>query len=79
MVMMMSPIKCIARTRKERARRMMTTNMPTGKLPYFDMTNFAKWKHLMRAYLVGLYPAFGRLCAMDLSHPLTPRIQPWKK
>ena len=29
MVMMMSPIKCIARrTRKERARRMMTTNMP---------------------------------------------------
>ena len=27
MVMMMSPTKCIARTRKERARRMTTTNM----------------------------------------------------
>jgi hypothetical protein len=24
-------------------------NMPTGKLPHFDGTNFAKWKHLMRA------------------------------
>ena len=25
-------------------------NVPTGKLPHFDGTNFAKWKHLMRAY-----------------------------
>ena len=27
-----------------------------GKLSCFDGTNFAKWKHLMRAYLVGLHP-----------------------
>jgi transposase len=31
-------------------------NVPTNKLPHFDRTNFAKWKHLMKAYLVGLHP-----------------------
>ena len=31
-------------------------NVPTGKLPHFDGTNFAKWEHLMRAYLIGLHP-----------------------
>ena len=31
-------------------------NVPVGKLPHFDGTNFAKWKHLMRAYLIGLHP-----------------------
>jgi hypothetical protein len=31
-------------------------NVPTGKLPHFDGTNFAKWKHLIRAYLIGLRP-----------------------
>ena len=31
-------------------------NVPAGKLPHFDGTNFAKWKHLMRAYLIGLHP-----------------------
>ena len=31
-------------------------NVPVGKLPHFDGTNFAKWKHLMSAYLVGLHP-----------------------
>ena len=30
-------------------------NVPAGKLPHFDGTNFAKWKHLMRAYLIGLH------------------------
>ena len=25
-------------------------NVPVSKLPHFDGTNFAKWKHLMRAY-----------------------------
>ena len=25
-------------------------NVLAGKLPHFDRTNFAKWKHLMRAY-----------------------------
>ena len=31
-------------------------NVPTVKLPHFDGTNFAKWKHLMLAYLIGLHP-----------------------
>ena len=31
-------------------------NVPTGKLPHLDGTNFARWKHLMRAYLIGLHP-----------------------
>ena len=31
-------------------------NVPVGKLPHFDGTNFVKWKHLMRAYLIGLHP-----------------------
>jgi flagellar biosynthesis GTPase FlhF len=30
-------------------------NVPAGKLPRFDGTNFAKWKHLMRDYLVSLH------------------------
>jgi hypothetical protein len=28
--------------------------IPVGKLPQFDGTNFAKWKHMMKAYLTGL-------------------------
>jgi hypothetical protein len=28
--------------------------IPIGKLPQFDGTNFAKWKHMMKAYLTGL-------------------------
>jgi hypothetical protein len=31
-------------------------NIPAGKFTPFDGTNFAKWKHLMRAYLTGLHP-----------------------
>ena len=30
-------------------------SVPVGKLPQFDGTNFAKWKHLMKAYLTGLH------------------------
>ena len=29
-------------------------NIPMGKLPQFDGTNFAKWKHMMKAYLIGI-------------------------
>ena len=50
-------------------------NVPTGKLPHFDGTNFSKWKHLMGAYLISLHLTFGRLFAMDLSHRLIPRTQ----
>jgi hypothetical protein len=28
--------------------------IPVGKLPQFDGTNFAKWKHMMKAYLTNL-------------------------
>jgi hypothetical protein len=28
--------------------------IPVGKLPQFDGTNFAKWKHMMKAYLNSL-------------------------
>jgi hypothetical protein len=28
--------------------------IPVGKLPQFDGTNFAKWKHMMKAHLTGL-------------------------
>jgi hypothetical protein len=31
-------------------------NIPTGKLPQFDGTNFAKWQHMMKAYLIGIHP-----------------------
>ena len=31
-------------------------NVSTGKLIHFDGTNFTKWKHLMRDYLIGLHP-----------------------
>jgi hypothetical protein len=31
-------------------------NVPTSKLPHFNRTNFAKWKHLMMTYLIGLHP-----------------------
>jgi hypothetical protein len=31
-------------------------NVLAGKLPHFDGTNFAKWKHLMIAYLIGHHP-----------------------
>jgi hypothetical protein len=29
-------------------------NVPTSKLPRFDGTNFAKWKHMMKAYILGV-------------------------
>ena len=35
-------------------------NIPAGKLPQFDGTNFAKWKHMMKAYLIGLHPEMCR-------------------
>jgi hypothetical protein len=28
--------------------------IPVGKLPHFDGTNFAKWKHMMKSRLTGL-------------------------
>ena len=50
-------------------------NVLTGKLSHFDGINFAKWKHLMRAYLIGLHPGIWEVVCNGLSHQLIPRIQ----
>ena len=92
MLMMMSPIKCIARrTRKERTRRTTTKkyatvsfnyssmsmtnhdqkpfiNVSIGKLPHFKGTNFAKWKHLMRAYLIFLHLGIWEVLWLQRQH-----------
>ena len=47
-------------------------NVPMGKLPHFDGTNFAKWKHLMSAYLVGLHPGLWEIVVNGLQPPEDP-------
>jgi hypothetical protein len=47
-------------------------NVPTGKLPHFDGTNFAKWKHLMRAYLIGLHPGLWEIVCSGFQPPKDP-------
>jgi hypothetical protein len=49
-------------------------NVPEGKLPYFDGTNFAKWKHLMSAYLVGLHPSLWEIVVNGLQPPKDPEV-----
>jgi len=44
-------------------------NVPTGKLPHFDGTNFVKWKHLMRAYLIALHPRLWEIVCSGLQPP----------
>jgi len=41
-------------------------NVPAGKLPHFDGTNFTKWKHLMRAYLIALHPRLWEIVCSGL-------------
>jgi hypothetical protein len=44
-------------------------------LPHFDGTNFAKWKHLMSACLVGLHPGLWEIVVNGLQpqeHPEAP-------
>jgi hypothetical protein len=53
-------------------------NIPVDKLPPFDGTNFAKWKHMMKAYLIGLHPEMWNIVCVgfeDLVDPenTTPR------
>jgi len=48
-------------------------NVPTGKLPHFDGTNFAKWKHLMRAYLIGLHPDIWEVVCNGFESPVDPK------
>jgi hypothetical protein len=47
-------------------------NVPAGKLPHFDGTNFAKWKHLMRAYLIGLHPGLWEIVCSGFEGPEDP-------
>jgi hypothetical protein len=47
-------------------------NVPAGKLPHFDGTNFAKWKHLMRAYLIGLHPSLWEIVCSGFEPPEDP-------
>ena len=47
-------------------------HVPAGKLPHFDGTNFAKWKHLMKAYLVGLHPGAWEIVHRGCEPPLDP-------
>jgi len=47
-------------------------NIPAGKLPHFDGTNFAKWKHLMRAYLIGIHPALWEIVCSGFQPPVNP-------
>jgi hypothetical protein len=52
--------------------------IPIGKLPQFDGTNFAKWKHMMKSYLTGLSLELWNIVCVDFDDPedfgnLTPR------
>jgi hypothetical protein len=47
-------------------------NVPVGKLPHFDGTNFVKWKHLMRAYLIGLHPGLWEIVCSRFEPPEDP-------
>jgi hypothetical protein len=46
--------------------------VPAGKLLHFDRTNFAKWKHLMRAYLIGLHPSLWEIVCSGFEPPENP-------
>ena len=48
-------------------------NVTTGKLPHFDRTNFAKWKHLMRAYLIGLHSDIWEVVYNRFEPPVDPK------
>jgi hypothetical protein len=48
-------------------------NVPMGKLPHFNGTNFAKWKHLMRAYLIGLHPGIWEIICNGIESPVDPK------
>jgi ATP-dependent Clp protease ATP-binding subunit ClpA len=43
--------------------------IPVGKLPQFDGTNFAKWKHMMKAYLTGLSLELWNIVCVDFDDP----------
>ena len=48
-------------------------NIPMGKLPQFDGTNFAKWKHMTKAYLIGLHPKMWNIVCVGFEDPVDPK------
>ena len=48
-------------------------NLPMSKLLHFNGTNFAKWKHLMRAYLIGLHPGIWEIVCNGFELPVDPK------
>jgi hypothetical protein len=48
-------------------------NILAGKLPPFDGTNFAKWKHMMKAYLTGLHPELWNIVCVGFDDPKDPK------
>jgi hypothetical protein len=48
-------------------------NVPAGKLPHFDGTNFAKWKHLMKAYLISIHPGLWEIVRSGFQLPKDPK------
>ena len=53
--------------------RRSVINVSAGKLPHFDGTNFAKWKHLMGAYLIGLHPGIWEVVCNGFEPPVDPK------
>ena len=49
-------------------------NIPAGKLPQFDGTNFAKWKHMRKAYLIGFHPKMWNIMCVGFEDPVDPKI-----
>jgi hypothetical protein len=47
-------------------------NVPAGKLPHFDGTDFAKWKHLMSRYLGALHPGLWGVVCDGFQEPADP-------
>jgi hypothetical protein len=43
--------------------------IPVGKLPQFDGTNFAKWKHIMKTYLTGLSLELWNIVCVGFNDP----------
>jgi hypothetical protein len=48
--------------------------IPVGKLPQFDGTNFAKWKHMMKAYLTSLSLELWNIVCVGFDDPEDFRI-----
>jgi hypothetical protein len=48
-------------------------NVPAGKLPHFNGTNFAKWKHLIRDYLIGLHLGIWEVVCNGFEPPIGPQ------